>query len=69
MYMFSNHGDKGWLESWDKYLDFLQHNQLYVKISWVTSREGLKILIIDKDGEDTNKTSDVVYKEVFHNIS
>jgi hypothetical protein len=26
-------------------------------------------LIIDKDGKDTNKTSSVIYKEVFRNIS
>jgi hypothetical protein len=66
--MFSNHGDKGWLESWGQYLNFLQHDQLYVKISRVISREWLKILIIDKDDEDTNKTSNIVYKKVFCNI-
>jgi len=38
------------------------HRQLYVVISRVTSREGLKILIIDEDGEDTNVTSNVVYE-------
>ena len=45
------------------------HGQLYVAISRVTSRKGLKILIIDDDSEDTNKTSNVVYKEVFRNIT
>jgi ATP-dependent DNA helicase PIF1 len=44
------------------------HGQLYVAISRVTSREWLKILITDEDGEDTNKTSNVVYKKVFRNI-
>jgi len=44
------------------------HRQLYVVISRVTSREGLKILITDEDGEDTNMTSNVVYDEVFHNL-
>jgi len=37
--------------------------------SRVTSREGLKILISNDDGEDTDVTSNVVYKEVFRNIS
>ena len=32
------------------------------------SREGLKILIMDEDGEDTNVTSNVVYDEVFRNL-
>jgi len=36
-----------------------------VVVSRVTSREGLKILIIDKDDEDTDETSNVVYEEVF----
>jgi ATP-dependent exoDNAse (exonuclease V) alpha subunit len=44
------------------------HGQLYVAISRVTSREEIKILINEEDGEDANKTSNMVYKEVFFNI-
>jgi len=44
------------------------HGQLYVAVSKVTSKEGLKILITNEGGEDTNVTSNVVYEEVFHNV-
>jgi len=44
------------------------HGQLFVVVSRVTSRERLKILITDEDGEDTNVTSNVVYEEVFRNV-
>ncbi|KAL7608874.1 uncharacterized protein LOC111881521 [Lactuca sativa] len=44
------------------------HGQLYVALSRVQSREGLKLLILDKDDKLTNKTSNVVYKEVFRNL-
>ena len=44
------------------------HGQLYVAVSRVTSKEGLKILFTDEDGEDINVTSNVVYEEVFRNV-
>ena len=44
------------------------HGQLYVVLSRVTSRVGLKLLICDDEGRLSNKTYNVVYKEVFRII-
>lgn len=45
------------------------HGQLYVALSRVTSRDdGLKMLICDDEGRVSNKTNNVVYKEVFQNL-
>ncbi|CAH9135969.1 unnamed protein product [Cuscuta epithymum] len=44
------------------------HGQLYVAVSRVTRREGLKILICNPDGASSNSTINVVYPEVFQNV-
>lgn len=44
------------------------HGQLYVAISRVTSKKGLKVLIMDKEEKPQKKTMNVVFKEVFNNL-
>ena len=44
------------------------HGQLYVAISRVTSRDGLRVLIDDNTGLASNLTENIVYKEVLRTL-
>lgn len=44
------------------------HGQLYVVVSRVKSKGGLKVICCDRDGNYSDKTTNVVYKEVLHRL-
>ena len=44
------------------------NGQLYVALSGVISRKGLKVLICDEEGNTYDTTTNVVYKEVLDKL-
>ena len=44
------------------------HGQLYVVVSRVKSKGGLKVICCDRDGNYSDETTNVVYKEVLHRL-
>ncbi|XP_022032917.1 ATP-dependent DNA helicase PIF1-like [Helianthus annuus] len=44
------------------------HGQLYVALSRVKTRDGVILLILDNDRKHTDKTTNVVYKEIFNEL-
>ncbi|XP_058741856.1 uncharacterized protein LOC131614261 [Vicia villosa] len=48
--------------------DVFTHGQIYVALSRVTTKQGIKIFIYDQNNRLKSTTTNVVYKEVFNNI-
>jgi hypothetical protein len=61
-----------WAQRYEIYFLFLDINkkigEFNVEVSRVTSKKGLKIMLINEYGNCISNTSNVVYKEVFRNL-
>ena len=44
------------------------HGQMYVAVSRVKSKKGLKVVVCDQDGNLSKTTTNVVYKEVLQGL-